>query len=487
MWDTIKRNWITFLGGFFVFMAILYFFKLAFDQGWIPPTARVAIGLLLGATGLFYGYTLYLQEKKLSSEILSGLAGSIIFATFAYASFSDHILWSANTLAISMISFTALITVISYRFEMRMLIFISILGGLLTPLILKAHFDQVFLLFIYVLTLNVVALYLSASKNWPELRVMSFLVTVFIYCTYYIYFEPELWTKPFFYITTFFLVYLAGLILASWQDENKFNGMNLYLGLVNAINFVFWSIYIFKSFTIPYAFPTLFVGVVFLTTSFVIHRLSKEAIIPAAAYFGLGIIIVAIASADLGVHFSTGGMHYVLNAFIWLALTSVVFGLGHRTKLPLAVNLSMGAWLIILVYWFSVAWEVEWVTWLGFKYIPFFNPGALVWIGLAVLGFTFSKVMDQAASLEQSKEVKQNKEKASLTIALLSHAVLGGLLTVQVQNLWDAYAITTVRLSLVLSVVWMVYALSLFLWGAYSQQNIFRWVGSMVLVFTSLK
>jgi hypothetical protein len=41
--------------------------------------------------------------------------------------------------------------------------------------------------------------------------------------------------------------------------------------------------------------------------------------------------------------------------------------------------------------------------------------------------------------------------------------------------------------SLTLSVVWGIYALLLFLWGAYRRQMTFRWFGSAVLLFVAIK
>ena len=52
---------------------------------------------------------------------------------------------------------------------------------------------------------------------------MSFAATFLIYLTYYIFFEPESWGKPFFYASSFFMVYLGGSILASLIEKDKFN------------------------------------------------------------------------------------------------------------------------------------------------------------------------------------------------------------------------------------------------------------------------
>lgn len=165
MSEFIKKNWITFLGGTFLFSAMLYFFRLIISEGWLPPAARVAIGLLAGTTLIYYGYIKYKSKVNLAAELLSGLGSAVVYATFAYASFSSEINWSVNAIIIAMISFTGVIAYLGYKLEMRKLSFIALLGGLITPIVLKAPEQQVFALFLYMLILNAFALYLSASKK----------------------------------------------------------------------------------------------------------------------------------------------------------------------------------------------------------------------------------------------------------------------------------------------------------------------------------
>lgn len=54
-------------------------------------------------------------------------------------------------------------------------------------------------------------------------------------------------------------------------------------------------------------------------------------------------------------------------------------------------------------------------------------------------------------------------------------------------NLWNAYDLTFVKLQLMLSISWGLYAATLFLWGAYSKEVLFRWFGSAVLVIVAAK
>ncbi|MCK5471204.1 MAG: DUF2339 domain-containing protein, partial [Cyclobacteriaceae bacterium] len=424
--EFIKKNWITVLGGTFLFAAMLYFFKLVISEGWLPPAARVAIGLLAGTTLIYYGYAKYKINANLSTELLSGLGSAIVYATLAYASFSFEINWSTNALTIAMLSFTSLITYIGYKLEMRKLAFIAILGGLITPIIIKAPEQQIFVLFLYVLILNAFALYLSASKEWLELRVMSFLVTVAIYITYYIYFEPMNWQEPMMYISIFFVVYFLGLMASGLYDKEKFEGLNLWMSIINAINFVFWSIFILSSFAVPYAVPTLIVGLLFILSSAFIQKRVGSSALPTIFYFLLGVILISIAGSDLAANFQEKGMNHVINVSIFLLLTGLIFIASLHSKVYFAKYIAIAAWAFTFVHWYAVAWDVEWVRWFGLEFIPFINPGALVWIGLAITGFIFSESLRGKEATGKQFPYENKNDWVALALALASHSVVGG-------------------------------------------------------------
>ncbi len=473
------------MGGVFLFTGMLYFFKLAIDEGWLPPAARVAVGLIVGITALFIGYSRYKRKLTLTAELVSGLGSAIVYATIAYASFSEDIQWSANALFISMIAFTSVVTIVGVKYNMRWLSVISIIGGLITPIVIKAPEQQIFVLFLYVFILNAVSLYLSTAKSWPELRVLPFVVTCIIYITYYVYFDPESWQQPIFYISSLFVVYFIGLLISALREGNSFDGLNLYLGLINAINFIFWSIFILNTFSVPYSVPTLFVGSLYIISSLFIYNRDQGSKLAWGAHFLLGIILVSIAGADLASNYRYAGMHYAINSAIWLTLAVTVYWAGRYTKLIVAEYIAMIAWLLILLQWYTVAWDVHWVRWFGVEYIPFLNPGALVWIGLAAAGFAFAREFQRRATSKDAAD--ENAGVIALALAIASHIVVGGLLTIQIQNFWDAYNVTFIKDYIVLSISWVIYAMVLFLWGSSTDQKPFRWMGSVVLILTSIK
>jgi uncharacterized membrane protein len=72
--------------------------------------------------------------------------------------------------------------------------------------------------------------------------------------------------------------------------------------------------------------------------------------------------------------------------------------------------------------------------------------------------------------------------------SILSHLIVGGLLTIQVTNMIQHYELGAwMDLQLTLSIAWGIYALLLYLWGALSRQAVYRVFGALVLISAAAK
>jgi len=474
MLELIKKHWITSLGILFLFSSFTYFLKIAFENGWFPTELRVLSGFAIGTTLLFTGYSYYRKGSFNTCQLFAGTGMSAIYATFSYVAFSNDISWPYNVTFISVLALTALTTFMSYRYDLRALIFISIMGGLLSPIFMKAEPHHDMLLFGYVFILNIGALYVSISKQWTELRTMTFGVTVLIYATYFIYFDPFSWGRPFFYASTLFICYMGGIMYASYKENDSFTGWNLYLSLINAMSFIFWSIYILGSFNISFTVPLLIVGFTFMAVSIFIYLISDKKVFPSIIYVCLGLILFAMSAANIE-PMSVYGLEYVVTTLLWLLVVVGTYAIARFSKTLELIYVSYAAWLILIIYWFTVAWDVQWVELFGIKYLPFFNAGALTWGALATFGFYIGK-----------KEQSSNNGLSTL-LSLASNIIVAGLFTIQIKNLWFAYDITFMDRSLAISIAYIVYALFIFLWGSHTKAIAFRVMGSIVLLVTSIK
>lgn len=175
----------------------------------------------------------------------------------------------------------------------------------------------------------------------------------------------------------------------------------------------------------------------------------------------------------------------MLNVYLWAGVAIVLAAAGRMQKRKhwLPETLSMSIWFIVGVYWFSTTWDTPRGDWFG-VYVPFLNWGALSWMLLAAMGFYYA-TKRQAVGMDGS-----DRALVSNALAVGAHLVIGGLLTVQITGLFEAYdwgTGETTLLRLALSLAWGAYALLLFFWGAYRREPLFRWFGSAVLVVVALK
>ena len=488
--DLIKRHWITGLGLSFIFLGFLYLLQQAIQLGWLPSEARVQLGIVAGSALIFAGHLAFEKKRSPLDEILAGLGAALCYATFTYASFLTPPMWSSSTLLICVLVLSAGITGVAYVYEKRVLVALSLAGGLIAPIVLRVPGDLIFVLFLYAVVLNLAALIVATLKGWSELKVVTFLLTFILYSVYYGTFRPTAPGEPLFYICAFFAVYFFGLLLGTGATNRDFNGISLYLNMINCGALAFWSIYLLNESDVGYTVPLMLLGLLYVLASVVVAAVGRGSKAAVLAYFFVGLFVLAVSTGNLERQFETEGMHYVVNSLLWGAIAFALYLRGHMVKIAPAAYAGVAVWCLTLLYWFVNAWSVAWPTWFGLPFIPFLNPGALVWICMAGVGFFMARglrTLSVAPDEETGDDIRALHDRLGLVISLVAHGVLAGLFTIQLRNIWVAYDVDFFRLDLLLSTAYTLHALLIFLWGAYMRIRLFRWGGSLVLGCVALK
>jgi hypothetical protein len=479
MEDFLKKQWTSLLGALFVFMALIYSFKYAVDSGWITDGIKISVGLMVGAGIVLLGLKLLFKGSTEWSQWITGLGVVILYVTFVFAGIYYSI-WTPSTVFFAMIAVTVILSLLAFKYQLRILMNISLLGSLLAPLVMKSIGDQVYTLFLYLLVINIAAFSLSVIRQWGELRITSFVGTWVLYAVYYIYFQPgsSIWEVPYRYAIAAFIFYVIGLMIASYKDKLRFDGINMYMGIVNSVLFALWSIIILDGTNISYTIPILAMGILYVIAAIVVSRLTQSiSAVPVMTKFFGGILLLAIAGSDIG---AGSPMKPIYATYFWLILAAIFLGVAKLKQIRAFDYLGSITWVGIGLYWFFTTWSAPIGLWFG-VYIPFLNTAGLAWIILAVTGFYIS------LNTQFTKSNLQLNQFLSITASVLAHLVVGGLLTFQIVNIWNFYDVEFMQLGLTMSVSYGIYALLLFLWGAYSNQKFFRWFGSVVLVLVALK
>lgn len=476
--EMLRRSWIHLLGTLFMVCAFIYLLKYTWSQSWVSEPLKIGLGLLVGAAGLIAGFKL-LGRRRLAGELSAGLGVAVLYTTFAFAGIY-FALWDSLTVFLCMLALTLGMSFLSYKLQLRLLMNLGLLGGLAAPMILRPETDQVFTLFLYLLVLNTAYFLISIRKQWTELRLTAFIGTWLLYAIYYVQFHPVsagYWSLPFRYALSAFAFYVLALLLSSWACAKKFDGLNLYLGIVNAVIFGLWASAILDP-SVSFAYPLGLMGLLYVLLALIVHRLEGAfTVLVLTKLFG-GLLLLLIASVQFGKGWD---IKPLVNVLLWLAVASGLLIAGKLRRLDTLRAAAAVIWLAVGCYWFATTWDTPWGIWFG-VYLPFLNWAAFAWELLAAMGFYLSLHTDFARLREDDRRI------LSIAQSLLSHLVVGGLLTLQMLNLIEYYRLGRwLDANLTLSLSWGVYALLLFLWGAYSRQQVYRAFGSIVLLCVAVK
>jgi hypothetical protein len=472
----LKKHWITVVGILFILSSIIYGLKMA---GWITNELKIGAGLVVGAGLIIAGIKLMQRKQENVSQIIAGLGVGVLYTTFSFAGIY-YSLWTPLTVFLCMLALTIVLSLYAYRFNLRLFMNISLCSGLISPLVLQSSQDLVFTLFLYLLVINASYFYISLKKNWLELRTISFVGTWILYAAYYVHFDPAFWVTPYKYAISAFIFYVAAFVFSSWKDSLKFAGLNLYLGIVNAVVFGLWSLLILDKNNISFSVPLIAMGMIYIIAALIIYRLTKSITLPVMIKFFGGVMLILAASSQLGANFSAKP---IISVFVWSGISILLFIIWRVKKLESLLIASVIIWLVIGIYWFSTTWTTTRGIWFD-VYMPFLNWAGLAWMALAALGFYYS------IKANLNKWSSESNLILSMVLSILSHLIVGGLLKLQVMNMWEYYGdsfLKHVDQNLTLSMVYGFYALLLFLWGAYSRQTIYKGFGSIVLVLVAFK
>ncbi|WP_028547945.1 DUF2339 domain-containing protein [Paenibacillus sp. UNC451MF] len=476
--DLLRKSWIHLLGALFIVSSFLYLFKYTWSQGWITDWVKIALGLAIGIGCALAGLK-WMQKIPVAGEIVAGMGAALLYTTFSFSGIY-FALWDSMTVFICMLTLTIGLGILAFKAQLRILMNIGLLGALASPMILRPETDQVFTLFLYLLVLNGVFFILSIRQSWTELRLISFIGTWALYAIYYIQFDPDVssfWSLPFRYALAAYIFYVLAFLISSWKNNVRFDGLNLYLGVLNAIVFGLWSMIILNG-IVPYAYPLLIMGLGYIVMAFIVSRLTSSFNVAVLTKLLGGGLLLLIASTQFGKEWAAKPL---INVYVWLFIACLLLVVELWKKLSWLKAASIGVWFIVVIYWFVVTWDTPWGEWFG-VYIPFFNWAALAWELLAAMGFYFS-IHGSFSALRQ-----EDNRLLSIVYSIMSHLIIGGLLTVQVENMIAEYKLDPMLdLQLTLSISWGIYALLLFLWGAYSRQSLFRVFGSLVLLCVAAK
>jgi uncharacterized membrane protein len=238
----IAGRWFNRIGITLLIGAVTFFLKYAFDNNWIGPSGRVAIGILLGSAMFPWSHWLLRRGYSYFSEGIAALGAAVLYLSI-WAGCQYYHLYSRDVGFYGMIVITAAISIVALGRDSQRIALLSLIGGFLTPLLVSSGRDEQVVLFTYLLILGAGMIVIEARREWLLLAPVSFLLTEFYFIGWYSeFYKPAKLELTIIFATLIFLLYAVLPILRAAR-HSRLNEVDILLVLVNSFSY-FGGLYV---------------------------------------------------------------------------------------------------------------------------------------------------------------------------------------------------------------------------------------------------
>jgi uncharacterized membrane protein len=165
------------IGGFVLFLGIVFLVKYSFENNLITPAMRVTIGTVLGLGLIATGRLTATRRYRVSGQSLCATGVLVLYGNI----FAAHVFYHLIELTpafISMAVVTAGAFFLAVRMNAQVIVVLGLLGGFLTPVLLSTGVDNPTALFGYIAVLNVGVAAVALRKRWDYLVMLAAAGTV---------------------------------------------------------------------------------------------------------------------------------------------------------------------------------------------------------------------------------------------------------------------------------------------------------------------
>lgn len=166
------------LGGFALFLGVVFLVKYSFQNNLISPFARVSIGGVIGLALVAAGWMTAQRSYRVPGQSLCATGVLVLYAA-AFGAHSFYALISLTTAFLFMSVITVSAFMLAVRLDAQVIVVLGLAGGFLTPPLLTSG-ENALRLFGYVALLNAGIAAVSIRKRWDYLVVLGAIGTIFM-------------------------------------------------------------------------------------------------------------------------------------------------------------------------------------------------------------------------------------------------------------------------------------------------------------------
>ena len=141
------------LGGLALFLGVVFMVKYSFENNLITPLGRIVIGGTVGLALVASGWWLARGRYRVTAQSLCATGIVILYADL-FAAHSFYALISLTTAFFAMSAVTLFSFLLAVNLSAQVIVILGLLGGFLTPVLLRSGADNAPALFLYIALLD---------------------------------------------------------------------------------------------------------------------------------------------------------------------------------------------------------------------------------------------------------------------------------------------------------------------------------------------
>ena len=293
-WDWLfGGNWLARIGIVALVIGAGFFLKLAFDNDWIGETGRVVLGIV-GGLALLGGGEYWQRRYPIWAQPLTGGGIAILYLSI-FAAFSLYDLIPS----VAAFGFFFLVTLtaagLALKYEAMTIAILGIVGGFITPMLLRDQLPDQRLLIAYVLVLDLGVLGLATFRNWRWFNLLALAGSLGLYWFWYDQLDPSLLLAQV-SITFIFLIFVGATTLFHILWRRAPGPSDQSLMVLNAAAYFGISYgLLFSEFRPWMGGFTLLLSLLYVLLGYAVLLRSREHVY--LSFFALGIAVVFLTVA----------------------------------------------------------------------------------------------------------------------------------------------------------------------------------------------
>lgn len=482
----IGQYWLNRVGIIAVLVGVSYFLKYAFDNHWIGPLGRVAIGLLIGIALILWSERFRKRGHAPFSYSLKAIGIGTLYLSLWYAfQVAEPRLISVEVAFAAMVLVTASTIVLALTQNAQLLAAFALIGGFSTPALLSTHQNHEIFLFSYVALLDLAVLVMAIVKPWRRLFWGSFTGTLILVCGW----SFEFYTKEQRVVTTLFAALFTAIfasipLVTPFARSKRVSGPAVTLLLLPLFNAAWFFLALYGMYWPEKNKLTAFALVLAaaylaISAAFTWRVQAKEGQVVTLLHIAIAIVFITIAvPLKLSQHWITIG---------WLVESAVLLWIAVRTRTDFLRFLA-GAALVLGLFRLLVIDEQHWTP----QTLIFNVRFATYLVAIAILGgivyFGCRHGSEQEQPFVQLAAIGLN---VLALIALTGEAYYYYLQRHAQLDLTATYDVDYRQLDLArnfsYSAIWLLYGAGLMVFGFWQQTAFVRWQALVLIAVTIVK